>query len=263
MSFLLIPKGSLGDHVCYTGLPKVLKFHFGKDIIVQTKYPKLFDYNPYVSRVILPNESRPEDVTGSFEIPYETQEWQWLVYKPIRAYYQLTGKIIDRKEVQPKIYFPLDSRLGYITIADQAGWKTRRGYSFLDNLANQLLDNGYHITVIHDPNYTDYNGNRSEREVNHYNVSVKEDYSTLIRIIAESRYFIGYDSGPAHIAQALGIPSIIFTGSVPPINVIHDAAIKVYDTCERHCNKENCEYNCLSNYKNVNDEIIDIIKKGI
>ena len=266
----LILKGSLGDHVCYTGLPEALyKHNHGKDpekTEVITKYPKLFEHNPYVSNV-LNGINHPTDLLSPyFEIPYETELWHWLVYRPVRAYYQLTGNIIDRNEVQPNLYLLRKTKLGHIVIADQAGWPTRRRGpgGNLDKLAIRLLDLGYHVTVIHNPNYTDCFGNKVPREIEHYNLSVNDNYISIIQFLQEAQYFIGYDSGIAHLAGALKVPSILLAGSVPPIVFAHNSAIKIFDTCGKHCHSEKCNYElpCLWTSPDTDWEIADIIEKG-
>lgn len=259
MSFQLILKGSLGDHVAYTGLPEALYKHGNIKIEVVSKFTELFKYNPFVQRV-LSDIDRP---TNSFHLQQFEEEWQdYLIYRPVRVYYQITGKIIDRNEVQPNLYIPRDMKHKYIVMADQTGWPSRRGYKYFDELAIRLLDLGYHIIVIHNPEYKNCFGNLVPREIQHYNISTRVEYSILINIINKAQYFIGYDSGIANLAGALKIPSIIFAGSVPPIVFRHNSCIKIYDTCEKHCHSERCNIGCLSTFLNVNTEIIKIIEKG-
>lgn len=46
---------------------------------------------------------------------------------------------------------------------------------------------------------------------------VKTDIREMISLIAQSKMFIGIDSGPSHIAASLGIPSLVFFGAVNPL----------------------------------------------
>lgn len=263
--FNLVLKGSLGDHVCYTGLPEALFKNWERHpkATVITKYPELFTHNKFVKKVEY--EYSPQ-YANELGIPFEIESWHWLVYRPVRAYYQITGNIIDRNEVQPNLYLPRKTKLGHIVMADQAGWPTRRRGpgGNLDKLAIRLLDLGYHVTVIHNPNYTDCFGNKVPREIEHYNLSVNDNYVSIIQILQEAQYFIGYDSGIAHLAGALKIPSILLAGSVPPIVFTHNSAIKVFDTCDKHCHSEKCSYElpCLWNFPDTDQEIVDIIEKG-
>ncbi len=47
-------------------------------------------------------------------------------------------------------------------------------------------------------------------------IHVKTSIREMISLINKSSFFIGIDSGPSHIASALGIPSLIFFGAVNP-----------------------------------------------
>ncbi|MDP9014739.1 MAG: hypothetical protein M3O41_19175, partial [Pseudomonadota bacterium] len=51
-------------------------------------------------------------------------------------------------------------------------------------------------------------------------VIVKGDIRDMIALIRGATFFVGLDSGPSHIASALGVPALIFLGRSTPISGI-------------------------------------------
>ena len=68
-----------------------------------------------------------------------------------------------------------------------------------------------------------------------------KNFREVMSLIYNSKYFIGLDSGPSHIAAAFGIPSIIFFGSINPAfrHLKSFKGIFLQSSCEyAHCYHE-------------------------
>jgi ADP-heptose:LPS heptosyltransferase len=72
-------------------------------------------------------------------------------------------------------------------------------------IVNRLRAEGYHVVQL---------GQHPEplADVEHRNTTLRE----MMVLLSKASFFIGLDSGPSHIAAALGIPSILFFGAVNP-----------------------------------------------
>jgi ADP-heptose:LPS heptosyltransferase len=72
-------------------------------------------------------------------------------------------------------------------------------------IVGQLLKDGYHVVQL---------GQHPEMlsNVEHRKTTLRE----MIALLSKASFFIGLDSGPSHIAAALGVPSILFFGAVNP-----------------------------------------------
>ncbi len=88
-------------------------------------------------------------------------------------------------------------------------------------------------------------------------------------IIGASDLFVGPDSGPMHIAGALGIPSLVMFGSIPPkarLNYyLSSKSIEpVHYACGTpHCFYKKCNYNvrCMSDI--TSEQVLRMIKENI
>ncbi len=81
-------------------------------------------------------------------------------------------------------------------------------------LITRLLDNGFDVTVLLGPEESDL----EEHFKKHGKVQVLVDPSpgVLIETLKNAGFFIGNDSGPAHIAAFYSVPEIVLFGPVQP-----------------------------------------------
>ena len=148
------------------------------------------------------------------------------IYKPSSDHYYIRAKIIideicclTKKESVycfPKIKFSnLRDSLGeYICIAPIARWKERQYpiESYIEII--ESLAKGIKIILVGDESiYLSERIALNDRIIDFTN---KTTINELCDLLGSSKLFIGNDSGPAHIAIALQVPSIVIFGCVGP-----------------------------------------------
>jgi len=243
--------GSMGDHIMMTGIPEAYYKKFGEKTKVISKYSDEFwKRNPYITE---------ESFGKEYSLRFNSSKIDYMIYYPQRVFYEITGLIIDRKKVQPNFYIGRDTDSKLVIINDQAGWPSRRGYRYFNDLSLKLIKGGFHVCYLRNEGFGDCVGQYSKREITDYS-SLLEDPSMIqmINKMAEAFVYIGYESGLSSMAGALKIPYVLFNSSVPPINVCHDTCIYYTDNCN-YCCADQCTENCLSKCENRNDGIVEII----
>jgi heptosyltransferase-2 len=84
-------------------------------------------------------------------------------------------------------------------------------------LADALLDRGERVALVIGPDEIDL-GRLIARRARHRLPILGADLDTgrLAALLAEGRLLIGNDSGPAHLAAAVAVPSVVFFGPTDP-----------------------------------------------
>jgi len=245
--------GSMGDHVLATGIPEAyFKYYGEKTKIISKKGDDFWKTNPYIT---------DEDIGDYHSLAFNQGPKDYMIYNPVRVFYDITGYIVNRKEVAPNLYLERVPEQGLVVINDQAGWPNRRGYRYFDELAGSLLELGYHIMYMRNDSFQDCVGQSSEKAITNYtefitNLSIKSG----IEILRKADLYIGYDSGYANVAGALKVPYVFLASSVAPINTQHDSCIYTLDGFCKHCNSDSCTENCLRSAPNKNAEILEAIR---
>ncbi len=244
--------GSLGDFVMGTGLPEAYYKLFGKAVhIVTERFRELWADNPYITA----DPSGPEH-----SIKFNSDKYDYMIYYPVRLFFEMTGRIVDRSIVHPRIYRSFERERRKIVMSDQAGWPTRRGYPFLNDLAVTLLSHGYEVVYMRNDNFRDCIGEVNVRQIDKFSREVQNPSNAdMIRELGSAHIYIGYDSGYCQIAGALGTKSVMLSSSVPPINSAHDFCIYIAKECSGYCCAEKCEKMCLRSARNINEEIITAV----
>ncbi len=250
--------GSLGDQIMLTGLPKAYHKLFGEKSHIVGGRQEIWDGNPYITN---------KPIGETFSYTFNSYPKDYMVYYPIRLFYDMCGVIADRNFVHPAIYKKKkNSDFKLIVINDQAGWPSRVGYPFFDDLVYKLIEE-FDIPVhyVRNERFRDCMGRCPAKEVKNSSTIMQEDValSDLIDLINDAALYIGYNSGLSHIAGALNTPYIQFDGPIPPINTVHNSCIYVPNILAcRRCVSEVCNEACLVNMSNINDEIIKVIKEN-
>lgn len=232
-------KGSLGDHVVYTGIPEAFYKKFGYKLFVDSSYPLLWESNPYISK---------ERLDPIFNIEYEQSESEWNTYKPRRVFMQMTGidPAIECLEVSPKLYRIKQTEKNLIIVNDEAGWPSRRGFAHWPLLLNELRLRGFKIVLLKTANYRDCVGQYMEEAITIFDEQINNPtLETVINWISRARWYIGYESAYAHIAGALHVDYVLFLGSLPEITSRHPSCKLVLNNCISPCHRELCEKQCL------------------
>lgn len=247
--------GSLGDQIMLTGIPEAYYRLYGEKTYINGGRTEIWETNPFLINKKLGKE---------FSYSYNSYPKDYMVYYPIRVFYDLTSIIADRNFVKPNLYRDYEKKK-ICVVNDQAGWPSRVGYSHFEDLVQQVKNLGYEITYIRNENFRNCVGQCPPREINTYDHLLTDiPLSNLIEVIGTCELYIGYNSGLAQIAGALDIPYVMLDGPVPPINTKHNSCILAPDIVScRRCVKETCLENCLQNLENINDKIIEVIKNEL
>jgi len=226
--------GSLGDEVMLTGLPEAYNKITGQFIGITTNRHYLWENNPYIK-----DSSREE-----FSYAFNVYPKDYLIYYPIRLFFDLTGFIVDRNLVQPNLYKPrVENNEKIIVVNDEAGWPSRRGYPYFNTLCKDLKDLGYAIYYTRG-NTLDCMGHQSEKTITNYTYNDNGGTPNLVQVIdllQRAAFYIGYDSGLAQLAGALKVPYVLLSLAIPPINTAHNSCIYALDTCKHDC-QEHSKY---------------------
>lgn len=246
--------GSMGDHLMATGIPEAyFKLYNEKTFIDASKYKLFWNSNPYITN---------ERIGQVHSLIFNTHR-DYLIYYPTKIFYDITGRIVDRDLVQPNVYTEYSPKENLVVINDQAGWPTRRGYPYLEDLSKSLMQSGFKVVYLRNDTFRDCNNKVSSRTVHSFDSQFKDKFlEDIIDLFKETSFYIGYESGLSSLAGAIGTKYILIEGSVPATNVAHNSCIYVLKNTNCHyCAAENCERLCLSHSENKNEEILKVIKE--
>ncbi len=130
---------------------------------------------------------------------------------------------------QANLYLPLKLREDYIVFHAGVSWENRTwDYDNWIKLFQLLTIGGHRITLIGSGGDYNFNGAAT-------NLVGKLDFQETTEVIARAKLFIGIDSGPLHIAQAVGTPSVgIFTCALPELRTHSLKAIAAIPKVQCH-----------------------------
>jgi ADP-heptose:LPS heptosyltransferase len=239
---------SMGDHVIMTGIPEAFFNLYGEKTFVIHRYSDDFwNHNPYITNV-------PTGKLYSLR-PNGTPQ-DFATYYPARVFQEITGTPIDKKLVQPNIYIPRRPMPHLVVMNDQSGWPSRRGYRYWNELAINLINNGFLVYYLRNDNFLDCIAHTMPRLITAYatvlnNLSIPQTIDILSQAVA----YIGYASGMTSLAAALKIPLVTFYGSIPAENGLHDVTVYYTDNCD-HCCADQCNKMCLTLLEDKSNEVV-------
>lgn len=201
---LLLRKGALGDVLMLTPIVDRLTLE-GNIVSVETDCPEVFKYNPHVIEAAK-SIRRDGKTVIDLNLAYENKPKAHI----IDAYSEAVFK--DRNTIHELELFGYNTafRGDYITIHPGVSWRNRTwSIGYWQELAQRLWDTYeceiYAVGSKHDFELT-------APVVDHRGKSLHDTAS----LIANSKFFVGIDSAPLHIAQAVGTKAYgIFTCAVP------------------------------------------------
>jgi ADP-heptose:LPS heptosyltransferase len=219
----LVRKRALGDVLWIEPLIRQLASG-NKRVVVYTKYPELFLHYP------LPNVR----ITSRLSI------WEKLLWA-LEKTLPLTRFFIDLDQAyehNPKMHFlsAYQQAAGLpVTHEYPRLYLSKAEASFRPAAAGAGKYVVLHLESMTDRNYRKVYGVEWEKVVSALAaksftviligkdpepvpgaIPVKTSLREMIGLIHEASFFIGIDSGPSHLAAALGVPSLIFFGAVNP-----------------------------------------------
>lgn len=245
----------LGDQIMHTGLPEALYYYRKEYTEIIGGRLELWSNNPYVRE-----NAGGEEVSLGFNQPRD-----YMIYYPVRLFYDMTGIIAPAGMVKPRLYKQGVRNARIALVNDQSGWPTRTGYPHFEKLIQLVKKEGYTIHYLRNEGFRDCNGACPPREVQtydeiHTDISLQE----LIDRMTSAAVYIGYDSGLAQLAGATDTPYVLLEGPVAPINTVHPSCIWHLDlkAC-RKCAADNCSNMCLRQAKDINSTIIWAMRHSI
>lgn len=217
----VIRKRQIGDVLWIEPVIRQLAAKYPK-VIVHTKYNVLFDNYPCPNVIFKNKLSFIEKVLASAEFILNTN----LFFINLDMSYERSPNEHFLHAYQNKAGLPLT--LEYPTIYLNQEEQTKEIVPFnryvvlhLDSFSDRnyrrvygvdwqavircFTDKGYEVVKV------------EKNSITYGETKTKTTIRDLITVINKSSIFIGIDSGPSHIAASLGIPSIIFFGSVNPL----------------------------------------------
>jgi ADP-heptose:LPS heptosyltransferase len=217
----LVRKRALGDVLWIEPVIRQLAIR-NKKVIVYTKYPELFLNYPFPNVSFKARLSLLEkalwgveralgisfffiDLEGAYEkkpsIHFLTAYQQQAKLPVVHEYPRL---YLDEQELA--WHPPLKGKYVVLHLESMTDFNSRKVFGVNWELVAEDLDHrGYSIVQV------------GKQPVPipgavHIRTSVRQ----MMSLIRRAAFFIGIDSGPSHIAAALGVPSLIFFGSVNP-----------------------------------------------
>ncbi|MDI6801302.1 MAG: lipopolysaccharide heptosyltransferase I [Thermodesulfovibrionales bacterium] len=159
----------------------------------------------------------------------------------------------------------------YAVIVPGARWLTKRWHpERFGELASMLNMKTVIVGSAADREISKVIENMSEG--NAISMAGKTDIRELISIIRNARYVISNDSGPMHIAAAVGVRVIALFGPTNPVrtgpygdkNIIVNAGVKCSPCYKKRCSDKRCMdnitvdmvYNTINHSKNLKDPVL-------
>lgn len=218
-SVLLSRAGACGDIVQME--PLIRKFHeMGCQVVLDIPiyFMELFDQQEYpVKHISQFDHGRIPYYYVNLDFAYEKKPNQ-LHLKSYFEECQITGDLVN-----PKLSLGFDPKADankifkkYVVVHNPIRNEPHRNILEFDwvQLAAIFWDMGYEMVQI---------GVEEKKEIIPAAIQMNTPSISLLKwVLSGADYFIGVDSGPANIAVALGIPSIIFSGSVDLRNIYAD-----------------------------------------
>ena len=223
MKHLVIRDAGIGDLLLLE--PVLRKQSENQDIYVKTKFPEIYEGNPYIKQVFKLDEKID---TTLFDVWDDLRNYSETA--PTRAtknrtdiYNEKFGLELDDKE--PRIYYEksevskVKRKEGhvYFVVQCDASHSYRRydrGVELADFIVN--ADKKNHVILLGSSQFV-------KMEKDHNRIHNLQEQTTLreaIQVIKEADYFIGGDSGLLHVACSLHTPSIgIFSIITPDLRL--------------------------------------------
>jgi ADP-heptose:LPS heptosyltransferase len=191
-----------------------------KKVVVFTLFPELFENFPYKNVSFVKGKKKlarkllgflsffKRDILVDLNMSYEKNPKQHVLHA-----YQKTAQLPQQNQLPTLFLSPEEKvRFAYLKpyVVVHIETFSIRNYRNIygiewHGVIDFLRTKGFTVVVI---------GKEKPdlKDVVHFNTSIRD----IIALVYNATFFIGLDSGPAHIAASLKIPSILFFGAVNP-----------------------------------------------
>lgn len=212
---LLKRSGAHGDVLLAAAVAPALKKKHNCNILFVTDCPEVLKGNPYVDRILTHSQisERQFQVYYDLDMAYE--------YRPFSNVLNAYAELVGVKTEDCKLHLqsePIGEISGnFITLhVGNTNWKgrnwTKENFSLLSQEIQKL---GYRVALI---------GRDNDFAVScDIDLRGKTTIAQLASVIKRSTLFVGIDSFPMHVAQAVGTPGVCFFGCVnPDTRIVND-----------------------------------------
>lgn len=186
--------------------PALKKKYPGCKIMFQTDCPEVLKNNPWIDKVIETPSERQFNYLCNLDMIYE--------YRPNINILTAYAEAINVDVHDCKLFLDtsiIDVPDNYVVFhAGKTLWAGRNWSPIkFDQLSKKIKQDGYNIVCV---------GTESDKLTFCCDLDLrgKTSISQLAHVIKNSKYFIGIDSFPMHVAQTFNIKSIVFFGSINP-----------------------------------------------
>jgi ADP-heptose:LPS heptosyltransferase/predicted SAM-dependent methyltransferase len=210
---LLKRLGALGDVILTT--PIVERLHKeGYDVYIDTMCPQVFTNNPYVKGTYLNLDKKPKPVIArrvDLDLAYEKNPKMHIIDAYSLEAFGDTKTPHETNLYVPNYLVSKNNFIPYIVLHMGNSWENRTwSKEYWKELLKKLLYSGEKIIIVGSKD--DFRSESSSIT----NLVGKQTFHELAETIRNAKLFIGIDSAPFHIAEAVDTPAIgIFTCANP------------------------------------------------
>jgi len=209
-SILIKRREARGDVLLATAVAAALKKkHPDCTILFNTKCPEVVKGNPHIDRIVEDHyiSERSFQVYYNLDVAYEQRPHSHI----LDAYAEAVGvKREDCELFMNQQPFPKSLPSDYVVIhAGKTSWVGRDWeQTKFESIAKRLKAAGHNVVCV---------GTKSDNVVPcTVDIRGETNLSQLATVIKNSKLFVGIDSCPMHIAQAVDVPGVCFFGSIDP-----------------------------------------------
>ncbi|MFQ5329676.1 MAG: glycosyltransferase family 9 protein [Thermodesulfobacteriota bacterium] len=161
---------------------------------------------------------------------------------------------------------------GFVVVAPKARWETKLwGAERFGQVASDIVEGrGMKVVVVGGPNDREYGEEIASHVEGILNLAGMTTIKELAFLMKWSRLVISVDSGPLHIAAAVGVPVIAIFGPTAPWrtgpygenNLILTGGIECSPCFSRRCSKSTLECMAAVTVKRVMEGVEALLKSG-
>lgn len=196
-----------GDVLVAASVCAALKKKYNAQIYFLTKCPKALKNHPFIDKIVDPIKAQRIifQYECNLDLAYEMRPETNL----LTAYAEAAGVAVGDCELTiGKQQFTTNLEKYIVIHSGLTNWVGRQWFGF-NEIAIALRKSGHKIVCV---------GSENELLVDcDLDLRGKTTIQELADVIEKSELFIGIDSFPFHVAQAVNAPSVVFFGSINPV----------------------------------------------
>lgn len=177
------------------------------EIVVETEYPELFEGNPCVSMSAKDVGRKPTDLVVDLDGTYENTPMRHIVSTYARAAgveVELPCKLEIYWRDDPFATMDWSGRWVALHTGPSTWLAKQWSYDKWNTLARELEDDGWNVILVGSGKLANVDCHDWRRDMRDRTTSMNQ----LAALLSHCHLFIGLDSAPLHVAQAVGIPAI-------------------------------------------------------